>query len=115
MKIPDKIRLNGVEYVVQQIHGLNDGERVLDGNVNHNFSLINLNTETQGYQQRCITFLHEVLHAILQHYDCENVGIDARVPKSEETLVEMLARGFYQFLQDNGAALFDLKGVEQDD
>ena len=112
MKIPEKVRLNGVDFAVQWIHDLNDGEHILDGQINYNYSLINLNSGTQGYQAQCITFLHEIFHGILQEYDCSRAGTDARIPKDEETLVETLARGMYQFLQDNGAALFDLERRE---
>ena len=109
MKIPDKIRLNGIDYDVQFLHDLNDGERICDGLVDYNHSLISINPSTVGYQQQCIVFLHEVCHAILQLHDCANAGENARVPKDEEELLEVFARGFYQFLQDNGAALFDME------
>lgn len=109
MKIPEKVRLNGIDYTVQFIHDLNDGGSVLDGEIKYNYQLINLNTSTQGYQGQCLTFLHEICHAILNNYDCARVGETKRIPKDEETLVEIFSRGFYQFLQDNGASLFDLK------
>lgn len=109
MKIPQKVRLNGVDYTVQFIHDLNNGGQVLDGEIKYNHQLININTSTQGYQGQCLTFLHEICHSILDNYDCARLGETKRIPKDEETLVEMFARGFYQFLQDNGANLFDLK------
>ena len=109
MKIPQTVRLNGVDYTVQMVSGLDSGGMVLDGVIDYSHTLININTETQGYQGQCLTFLHEICHAILNNYDCARVGETKRSPKDEETLVEMFSRGFYQFLQDNGAALFDLK------
>lgn len=109
MKIPEKVRLNGVDYTVQFIHDLNDGGLMLDGHMDYNHQLINLNTSSQGYQGQCLTLLHEICHGILNDYDCARLGENKRIPKDEETLVEMFARGFYQFLQDNGASLFDLK------
>lgn len=109
MKTPKKIRLNGIDYSVEFVDGLNDGALVLDGRIDHNASVIQLNASAQGYQQQCITFLHEVCHAFLQIHDFARVGTDARIPKDEETLVELFARSMYQFLQDNGRALFDLK------
>ena len=111
MKIPDKVRLNGVDYKVLWVEGLNNGSNLLDGFIDFNQSTISMNTSTQEHQQQCITFLHEICHGILNDYNCsekpENV-----IPKDEETLVELFARGFYQFLQDNGAKLFDLKESE---
>lgn len=113
MKIPEKVRLNGVDYTVQFVQCLNDGGHMLDGSTNYNYTLISLNTSTQGYQTQCLTFLHEICHIILDNYDCARIGETKRIPKDEETLVEMFARGFYQFLQDNGANLFDLKETTQ--
>lgn len=113
MKIPVKIRLNGIDYDVVWVDNLNDGCSILDGQIDHNASVIRLNSSTQGYQQQCVTFLHEVCHAFLQLHDFANVGTDARIPKDEETLVELFARSIYQFLQDNGRALFDLRDKEE--
>ena len=112
MKIPDEVRLNGVDFSIQWIHDLNNGNQILDECIDYDHSLISINPSTQGYQAQCITFLHEICHAILYCYDCSQVGMDRRIPNDEETLVEMFARGFYQFLQDNGAKLFDLKEVK---
>lgn len=108
MKIPEKVRLNGVDYTVQLVECLDSGGLVLDGLIDYNHATININTSTNGYQCQCITFLHEICHAILNNYDCARLGETKRIPKDEETLVEMFSRGFYQFLQDNGASLFDL-------
>ena len=109
MKIPEKVRLNGIDYEVSFQHDLNENGLMLDGFIHHNYSIIKLNTQTQGYQMQCITFLHEICHYILHSYDCGGLGENKRIPKDEETLCEMFARGFYQFLQDNGSSLFDLK------
>ena len=109
MKIPKTVRMNGVDYTVQFVDGLDSGGLVLDGVVDYNQTLISLNTSTQGYQGQCLTFLHEICHVILNNYDCARLGETKRIPKDEETLVEIFSRGFYQFLQDNGASLFDLK------
>lgn len=113
MKIPNKVRLNGVDFTVEWIENLHDAGVICDGLINYQHSMIALNTETQGYQKQCITFLHEICHGILDAYDCSPEGrIKSKIPDDEETLVELFARGFYQFLQDNGAALFDLKKEE---
>lgn len=118
MKIPNEVRLNGVDYTVKLASGLNDGERVLDGLIDYNMSEISLNPSVQGYQALCITFLHEIFHGILYHFTCAPVKDDEnRIPDTEEELVELLARGTYRFLQDNGGKLFDLasKPVVADD
>lgn len=112
MKIPDEVRLNGIDYTVNRVSDLTDGAHVLDGQIDYNQSEILLNVGSQGYQAMCITFLHEIFHGILYHFTCAPVSGDNRIPDTEEELVELLARGMYQFLQDNGRKLFDLKGDE---
>ena len=114
MKIPNEVRLNGIDYAVNRVSNLVDDTHVLDGQIDYNSSEILLNTGSQGYQAMCITFLHEIFHGILYHFTCAPVNGDNRIPDTEEELVELLARGVYQFLQDNGGKLFDLKGDEDD-
>ena len=102
MKIPESVRIGGVEYkVIDNVSGLNDGRNVLAGEINYNDSVIRLNEAVAGHQMKCITLWHEILHGIRDH-----AGIEIA---DEETVVEMFARGIYQVLQDNGARLFDLR------
>ena len=102
MKIPESVRIGGVEYeVIDNVSGLNDGQNVLAGEINYNDSVIRLNEVVAGHQMKCITLWHEILHGIRDH-----AGIEI---EDEETVVDLFARGIYQVLQDNGARLFDLK------
>lgn len=102
MKIPESVRIGGVEYeVIDNVSGLNDGQNVLAGEINYNDSVIRLNEVVAGHQMKCITLWHEILHGIRNH-----AGIEI---KDEETVVELFAKGIYQVLQDNGARFFDLK------
>lgn len=102
MKIPESVRIGGVEYeVIDNVSGLNDGQNVLAGEINYNDSVIRLNEVVAGHQMKCITLWHEILHGIRNH-----AGIEI---EDEETVVELFARGIYQVLQDNGARFFDLK------
>lgn len=102
MKIPESVRIGGVEYeVIDNVSGLNDGQNVLAGEISYNDSVIRLNEAVAGHQMKCITLWHEILHGIRNH-----AGIEI---EDEETVVEIFARGIYQVLQDNGARLFDLK------
>jgi len=50
-------------------------------------------------QVACVTFLHELLHAIL----------DATGQKHSEKLIEALSRGLFQVMQDNGDLLKPVK------
>lgn len=102
MKIPNEIRINGVEFSVGYAPNLRMNDKLCFGYIDFDNSKIML-SETDGteHQQRCITFLHEVIHGIIKNSAVEVFD--------EEPVVEMLSRGIYQVLQDNGERLFDLK------
>lgn len=103
MKIPESVRIGGVEYeVIDNVPSLNDGQNLLLGQINYHDNNIKLSDVAQGHQMKCITLWHEILHGIRNH-----AGLDI---ENEEDVVDMFARGIYQVLQDNGARLFDLKG-----
>lgn len=102
MKIPDFVRIGGVEYeVFDNQPSLNDGENLLYGQIDYRESTIRLSDLREGHQMKCITLLHEILHGIRNH-----AGLEI---ENEEEVVDMFARGLYQVLQDNGGRLFDLK------
>lgn len=102
MKIPNEIRINGVEFSVGYAPNLRMNDKLCFGYIDFDNSKIML-SETDGteHQQRCITFLHEVIHGIIKNSAVEVFD--------EEPVVDMLSRGIYQVLQDNGERLFDLK------
>lgn len=102
MKIPDSVRIGGVEYeVFDNQPSLNNGENLLYGQIDYRGSTIRLSDLCEGHQMKCITLLHEILHGIQNH-----AGLEV---ENEEEVVDMFARGLYQVLQDNGGRLFDLK------
>lgn len=102
MKIPDSVRIGGVEYeVFDNQPSLNDGENLLYGQIDYRESTIRLSNLCKGHQMKCITLLHEILHGIRNH-----AGLEV---ENEEDVVDMFARGLYQVLQDNGRRLFDLE------
>lgn len=101
MKIPDSIRIAGVEYGIIYVPNLNDGVNVAYGHIDYENSCIRLSgTYGTEHQKRCQTLRHEILHGIRQ-----NNGMEI---ENEEAIVDMFAKGIYQVLQDNGARLFDL-------
>lgn len=109
MKIPDQIRVAGVDYdgVWKPFIESDDG-RSCYGLRDMEKSIISMeDTDRSGYQHKCQTFLHECIHAMAFHY-----GIPFP-KKDEEEIVDKLATGFYQLLQDNGRKLFDI--VEQEE
>lgn len=102
MKIPESVRINGVDYDVQFESRLNDGVNLLLGQVDYDRCIIKLNPDVQAHQKNCVTLWHEILHAL-----CYNA--DLKLPdEQEEQIVSALAKGIYQVLQDNGRKLFDI-------
>lgn len=102
MKIPESVRIAGVEYAVREKAHLNDGANLAYGSINFETSEILLTSTIEvSHQRKCITLLHEILHGIRENNGMEIVD--------EEEIVDMFARGLYQVLQDNGGRLFDLE------
>lgn len=102
MKIPESVRIAGVDYAVSFATNLNDGEKLLYGQVDFELSRIRLNPDAAGHQHQCITLWHEILHALINN---SRIKLDF---DKEEELVEALSRGIYMVLQDNGGVFFDL-------
>lgn len=69
-------------------------EEFVFGLVEFEKARIRITTEGVDEQIQKITLLHEVFHIIL-----DNFGIDTG--ESEEFVVDSLARGMYQILEDN--------------
>ena len=103
MKIPDNIRVNGVDYTVKEvpIAEIISDDRLCLGMVDHDQCVVRVTNDRECYQKRCITLWHELMHIVFEQAQLE-LGAD------EEKIVECAARGVYQILQDNGAVLFDL-------
>ena len=101
MKIPESIRIAGVEYQVVLEPNLMNGAVAAYGHIDFENSRISL-SDTFGveHQKRCQILWHEILHGIR-----ENNGMTI---ENEEAVVDMFAKGIYQVLQDNGARFFDL-------
>lgn len=107
MKLPEKIRIGGVEYPLVWIENLNDGVRMCYGQIDYDECVIRMSTSSgTGQQHQCITLLHEILHGIRNH-----AGLEI---EDEEAVVDMYAKGLYQVLQDNAARLFDINATKKD-
>lgn len=85
MKIPDTVRIAGVNYPVDFVPSLNDGEKLLYGQVDFEQTCIRLNPDVAGHQHQCITLWHEILHALIN-----NAHIRMERDKEEE-IVEALS------------------------
>lgn len=103
MKIPKSLRVGGVDYSVIETSNLNDGKNMCYGHISYEQSVIELNPDNQNHQKKCMTLWHEIIHGIVEH---ANMSIK---DSSEEAIIDTIAKGVYQVLQDNGGKLFDLQ------
>ena len=105
MKIPESVRIAGVEYGVVIVPNLMQGATAAYGHIDYDNSCIEL-SDSFGteHQKRCQILWHEILHGIR-----EANGMEI---ENEEEVVNMFAKGIYQVLQDNGERFFDLKTSE---
>lgn len=105
MKIPESVRIAGVEYPVEYVDNLRLGDDLCFGMIDYRECKIQLSgTDGLDHQHRCITLIHEILHGIRN-----NNGMEI---ENEEKVVDMFARGIYQVFQDNGKRFFDIKDGE---
>ena len=101
MKIPDSVRISGVEYAIVTKPNLRDSSRLLCGRIDYNTATIYLSeTDCRSEEFRCIVLWHEIIHGILED---RGLQLDEDV---EENLCEALSRGIYQVLQDNAHKFF---------
>lgn len=96
MKIPESIRIAGAEYEVETVKDLNDGQRVLAGQIDYTACKIRLGETLEG-DARHLTLWHEIVHGIVNNAQLEL--------EDEERVVEAMARGIFQILSDNAPRL----------
>ena len=103
MKIPESVRIGGVEYEIQYVDHLSNGNVLAYGHICWDDSVIELSgTEGTSHQKRCCTLWHEIIHGVVEHANLD-------IPNSdEESIVDTIAKGVYQVLQDNGGRFFDI-------
>ena len=99
MKIPDKIRIQGMEYGIEQVAGLSNGINRLLGEIQHTTLRIRLDIE-QEPQRAAVTLWHEMIHAVIEHAGLD-LGSDV-----EERVADTVAFGVYQILEDNIERLY---------
>lgn len=101
MKIPESVRIGGVEYAVEFSEIVRIGPELCYGAISYPDTTIQISeTDAGEHQHQCITLWHEILHGIFNHASMK--------PENEEEIVEVLSKGIYQVLQDNGRRFFDL-------
>lgn len=92
--IPERVRVGCSLYAVSII----DGNLVLNGNacygtIDYNQHTIEISKAAGDEQCQKVAFVHEVLHGIFRDRDIK--------VEDEEDVVERLAKGLLQLIQDN--------------
>lgn len=93
MKIPEKIRIGGVDYDVKYEERLNNGTQLAYGHIDYEKALIRIDVNLMGHQGKCQTLLHEMLHGIAKHFDLK--------VETDEDTIDQLAKGLYMVIVDN--------------
>lgn len=93
MRIPERVRIGGVDYAVIHEERLNNGQNLAYGRIDYDKAEIRLAEHLQSAQGECQTLLHEILHGIANHF---GLAIN-----EEEDSIDKLASGLYMVLKDN--------------
>lgn len=89
MKIPKKLKVGGSIYKIKLVNQI-EIDPLCQGLTRYGDHVIEI-SENQGKQSRELTFLHELVHALLFHFNYEQ----------NEDLVERLAQALYMVIKDN--------------
>lgn len=101
MNIPNTVKIDGMEYeVIKTDETLTNDNRVCKGIIEYEYRKIKLNTLCQDEQGMKRTLLHEIIHGIVRE---RNFDFKAE----EEFVVDELAKGFYNLINDNPEMLSD--------
>ncbi|WP_271810549.1 hypothetical protein [Clostridium beijerinckii] len=102
MNIPGKVRIGSIDYEVI----IEDNTIVLDavqckGKINYEFHKISIDSSIQDKQGQEQTFLHELVHGIV-----EERSLDLK-QDDEETIIDEIAIGLHQVIRDNPDIFFN--------
>lgn len=95
MNIPKTINIGGINYQIKYVEELHDDKNMLEGLISFGDCTISLNKSSNEQVQK-MTFIHEVLHGIINH-----MNIKLKSDDEEEELVEALSKGITQVLSGN--------------
>ena len=96
MKIPDKIRIGSMYYTITLSDKiLTLDHKVCKGLVNYEMHTIEINNSVQDDQGVEQTFLHEVVHALVNERNFDFCSTD------NEMKVDEFASGLHQIIKDN--------------
>lgn len=90
MKIPDKIKIGGKTYTVEITNKMSLGISNVSAEILYSDLLIRVSPQAQSKMEA--DFLHEVIHAILDHQGYK---------EHDEKRVDEMAQSLYMVIQDN--------------
>lgn len=88
--LPNKIRVAGIDYDVQEVDGINDRFNTL-GMVNYSKGIIEIDSSISQHRKEQ-TLVHEILHACF---------FDAGFEEQDEAMITRVGVVLYQALKDN--------------
>jgi len=94
MKIPDKVKIGGVDYTIAY-----EKKLILSSNkaglgcIDYDNAVIKIEPDVQCEQAKCLTLLHEIMHGIAEHF-----GLNIN---DNEDVIDKLAKGLYMVIKDN--------------
>lgn len=96
MKIPSKVKIGVMEYEIRECEKIpgpgNDSDLAC---VEYDKGIIWIAKANQNDQVKQLSFLHEVIHAMLAEIGEEKL-------RKDERFMDLMARQLYVFLNDNG-------------
>ena len=88
--LPNKVKVAGVEYDVEEVDGINDRYDVL-GQIHYTKGLIEIDSSINQHRKEQ-TLVHEILHACF---------FDAGFEEQDEDMINRVGIVLYQVLKDN--------------
>jgi len=85
------IRIGAMDYTIEMVKDLRDGNHELNGWIRYNDSKVMLDDEMEP-QAEYITLWHEILHGLLTQ---------AGMARQDEKIVEVLSHGIVMVMRDN--------------
>lgn len=104
MNIPNVVRIGGVDYEIEYSENLRIGNSIAYGKIDYDDCVIELSSsDGTSHNKRCQIFWHEVIHGVVDHANLELPSDD------EEHIIDTIAKGINQVIQDNEKNLFIIK------
>jgi len=107
MRVPKKVRVNGVDYPIEITKDpILVEHRECLGAVTYYKHIIQIKKgDDVDEQQRCETLLHEIIHVILDDREIDF--------EDDESIAEQFARAWYQIIEDNPTMFLPKKDVKK--